>query len=390
MSLLRSRDRFSNKGLGNLEVREISPTVDAAFSNLGYLEESGFQDIVEHDELKDENGNVIDVLESTRAQRLTTKLMQVSANEMNYIRAASGKKHAIRYSGMANPVMFQYYCSENGKILNKLDRGMKRGPQNIPFEYLALHQDSLGYDVPEFFTAEAQGRIRTENLQLWINLRAGNAYNAATARVLDISGFARHGLLNSDFASIWQTGTTPERSLLFDGVNDGLDFGNILNDDATSDLLFEIWVKILTADGSGGVLFSKKAGYAAVAPGYVLYREAATNIVTFLFADGTNTISLGTSATVLRNVWNHFAVAIDRNGLATLYRNGVSNAYTSIAATTSATCTDSLYISRLPTLYGNTENGMFRVYNYGAGGLPADIATIPMNHYNAEKSYYGL
>lgn len=386
MGLLKSRSRFSNRGLGNLEVREVSPTNDAAYQNLGYLEESNIADIEEVDVIKDENGSVQNALPAQQASRMTSKLLQVSIDEINYIKNSSTKFHSVRYNGMANEGLFQYFCFPYGRIIRKIERQFVRAKQNIPFEFLGLKQEAT-YDIPEFYMAEAAGKIRPENLQLWINPRSINAYNSLTAKVLDISGFERHGDLNSDFAAIWQAGTTPERFLRFDGVNDQLDLGNILNDDGTSDFMIEAWIRIQSADGGVNNILGKKTD-AGTSAGFI-FRRQASNSLDLVIADGTTatTISAGT---VLQNVWKHVAFAIDRNGNGTGYLNGVAGAPVSVASINTATNALSLFIGRTAFSFSPSDISMLRYHKYGAGLLPADIATIIANHYNAEKSYHGL
>jgi len=127
---------------------------------------------------------------------------------------------------MSNEQMFQYFAMEYGKIIRKLDRPFINSKQNIPFEFLALKQEPTTFTPQEYHMAEAKGRIRVENLQLWVNPRWLGAPERATAKLFDISGFARHGDINSDYATIWTTGT-PESFLRFDGVNDNCNFGAV-------------------------------------------------------------------------------------------------------------------------------------------------------------------
>lgn len=390
MGLLKSRERFSNKGLGDLEVKEVSPTNDAAYQYLGNLDESQIQDVEEVDEIKDENGSMQNALSASLASRMISKLQQVGIDEMSYIQAAALKYHSIRYSGLANAGMFQYFCFPYGKIIRKLERPFVKGKQTIPFEFLGLKQE-LSYDVPEFYFAEAKAKIRTQDLQLWVNPRGINAYNYLTAKVLDISGFERHGSLNSDYATIWQAGTTPERSLLLDGVNDILDIGNVLNDDGVSDLLLEGWFKIIAADATNVWLMTKKTNDVLANPGYGVLR-LNNNKVLFYISNGSTQAAITTASSVLQNVWKHLAVAIDRNGNGQIYINGVADgAAVSVASVGSGTNALSYLIggSSGPS-YSNLQTGGYRHYKFAAGGLPSDVATIIANHYNAEKRYYGL
>lgn len=388
MSLLKDRLRFSNKGLGNLEVREVSPTSDAAYQNLGFLSETVLSDVSEMEDIADETGSMQNTLERTRAARMKTNLMQVSIDEMNYINNSANKYHSIRYSGLMNEGIFQFFSFEQGRIIRNLARQFTNQKQTIPFEFLALKQEPTTFTTPEYHMAEAKGRIRTEHLQLWINPRWLGTPERLSDRVFDISGFARHGSLNSDYASIWTTGT-PESLLAFDGVNDILSFGDILDDDGSSDLMVELWVKILGADGTTQRLMSKKESTTATSKGFQIYRHT-NNEVVFGIADGTTSVINNMPSTLLQNTWCHVAFTMDRNGNLVGYKNGVAGSGVSVAAVGSGANAIPLKIASLDTAFANIQTGGMRIYNFGAGGLPSNIATIVANHYSAEKSYYGL
>ncbi len=393
MANLQTRSRFSTVGLGKLQSREIYPGSDAAYANLGTLDEEGseVQDVVEPSIIKDETGKIQNVLFDTIGSRFVTNLKQVGIDEWNYISNAITKRHSIRYSGMANSEMFQYFCFEQGQIIPKTDRKFNKD-QKLPFEFVGINKDTSGFTTPNYHLAEAKAKIRTDNLMLWCNPRNPTTPELGTAKVFDISGFARHGDLNSDFATIWKTGSNPDSYLQFDGVNDQADFGDTLNDDGVSDLLHESWIKILAADGSTQVVFAKKNSPLDTTVGYALTRNGADNRMYFKISNGTTAVEVFSPATVLQNVWKHIAVAIDRNGTGQIYINGApSGAGSSVATVPTATNTLSLYLSRSTSgTFANIQQGCLRVYNFGAGGLPSDIATIISNHYNAEKSYYGL
>jgi hypothetical protein len=284
--------------------------------------------------------------------------------------------------------MFQYFCFPYGRIIRKLDRPFTIGAQTIPFEFLGFKQE-LSYNVPEFYLAEAKGKIRPENLQLWLNTRSINAYNYLTDRVLDISGFERHGQLNSDYLTIWQSGATPERFLRFDGINDALTLGDILDDDASGDFVVEAWVRIQASNGVLATVIAKKAAPGTTA-GWGLYRNTS-NKMQFLLSSAIAESPVVCATSLLQNVWAHVVAVVDRDGVMRIYLNGVLDGTSgSVAGTGSATNAHNLYVGRDNTNYGNVDVGTCRVYRFASGGLPADIATIVANHYNAEKAYYGL
>jgi hypothetical protein len=182
--------------------------------------------------------------------------------------------------------------------------------------------------------------------------------------------------------------------LRFDGVNDKVDFGDVLNMDATADFLFEMWVRVTDSDGNLVEFMGKKATYSDNTDGWTIYRSTSpANTLVFRLSDGASTAPISGGTTVLQNAWHHIAIAIDRNGNGTWYVDGAaSGTPASVAAIGDPTNSDSFVIGKCATGsgYGQFDGGAVRVYNFGAGGLPSDIATIIANHYNAEKAKYGI
>lgn len=390
MSNIKSRDRFSVKGLGNLTVREVLPAPGTTYDYLSYLDQTDFKDLVEMEIIPDETGSTQQVLEKSQAVMVEPQLLQTGIDEINFIKGASGKKHSFRYFGLANPSMFQYYCIEDGVVAPKVEEKFDGKSRRIlPMQVIVRKQDNSIFDTPEYYLAEAKDRLYLDNLQLWISPRHG--YTAATSKVLDLSGFARHGDLNSDFATVWQgPGTTPDRFLRFDGVNDVLDFGDVCDDDGVSDRLFEGWFRIQEANGVAANLLIKKAGSAPTNPGFRLYRHT-DNTILFDLHDGANAAQIVSAATVLQNVWKYIAVALDRNGNGQISLNGVaSGAAVSVAGVGSAANASNLVGARFVTDYDQIDLGDLRVHNYGAGGLPANIAAMIASHFAAERSYYNV
>jgi len=190
-------------------------------------------------------------------------------------------------------------------------------------------------------------------------------------------------------------GTAPDgvnSKLAFDGVNDYGSFGDVLDDDGASDLLLELWVKVTASNGTKAILMSKKPTVLSTNLGFGICRDSTDNLVKFDIADGTNRATASSASTLLQNVWKHVAVSIDRNGNIVIYMNGVAGTGVSCASVASVANASSLIIARDAngSEYGAFELGAFRSYNFGAGGLPANIATIIADHYNSEKAIFGL
>jgi hypothetical protein len=177
--------------------------------------------------------------------------------------------------------------------------------------------------------------------------------------------------------------------LTFDGVNDFADFGNILVQNSTDDFMIEAWVRILAADGALVPILGNKTSNGNTTAGWSIYRSSSNQLV-FNLGDGSAQASPG-GGSVLQNVWNHLAVAVDRNGNAVLFVNGVQVQSSSVASIVDSSTTNTFYIGRSPSgSYGNIETAAVRHYKYAAGGLPSDYAAMFASHYNSEKAILGL
>lgn len=387
MGLGKYRGRFGAKGLGNMEVREVSPSAGTAYENLGWLGDEGTEigDLYDTQLIRDEAGAVSNVLEQGHDVTLATNLQQVGIDELNIVRNASGKVHSLRYSGLVNPDIFQYYCMEQARINPSMSRKYSATKQTLPLRAVALKQDDTTFDTPEYYLLETAGKIRTENLQLWISPRHG--YNAETAKVLDSSGFARHGDLNSDYATIWQgPGSTPDRSLLFDAVNDVCNFGDILDiSSGTQSILIEVWIKIASAGDYP--IITKKATTTGSDAGWALF-SLADGSIKFSISDG-GASSITNSPAGHGAAWFHIAVAIGKAGTTNTYLNSAANGSASTGSTNSSNALN-LYLARIGTTYAAIQLGDIRFYDFGNATLPSDITTIIANHFAAERSYYGV
>jgi len=388
MPIQRNRERLGARGFGKLMVRELLPT-PGAFVDLGYLDETNLEHLAEMEIITDENGEVINVMEKSSKDSIASNLLQVSADEIDFIRNASGKTHTLRYFGLLNEYQkFQYYCFEQVKIDPSVARRFIQGKQVMPLKATAVKQ-SLTYDVPTMYVVEVNAPLSLDYLQLWLSPRRG--LNNLTAMVLDVSGFARHGTLTSAFATIWQSAAAPERFLRFDGTVDALSLGDVLDDDATTDFMIETWAHIPAADGTAQEILGKKNLFADHSAGFAMRRET-DNTISFKISDGDESATVASAATLLQNVWKHIAITIDRNGNGKMYINGAaSGAAVSVAALeTAASNALPFYLGAINgTELGQVDISDTRAHQYPSG-LPADIATVILNHYTAEKTIHGL
>lgn len=385
MALTKSRTRMEAKGPGRFEVRELEPTSASAFSNVGYVESTALNDEHTMLDLMDETGEMVNSISQGRIVSGVTQLMQTGKDELDLLSGAVEKVHAVRYSGITSPGRFVYFAFDRTIINPSIPLNYAVGKRTLPLQLKAVIDQSLGYDVPPYYRAHADAEIHVDGLQLWVDPRLD--FNAATAKLLDISGFGRHGTVYqaADVATVWGQADI----LRFDGTNDYVDFGNVCNFAALEDFAIDFWVRVPAADGSAQEILTKKAS-AGVAAGFSILRNASNQIAVEL-ADGTDQPDITSTATVLQNVWNHVLVAVDRTGNAQIYINGAATgSAVDVSAVGDMTTTTSLYAARFGSAYGQVDIKDIRIYNFGADGLPSTIATIALNHYNAQKAQLGL
>lgn len=389
MALAKDRARIFVHGLGNLEIRERIPSEGVNFESVGHIQDATFSDLSTVVECIVDTGDLVDVVESERKGSIKSMMMQSSESELNLLINSVGKYYACRYFGIAKKVdnTFQYFCTEQAKIIPSIELPMKVGLHTIPLDIRFLAQTEVDYDIPLIFIIETKNRIYTKGMNLWLSPR--NGWNAGTAKILDASGYARHGDISADFASIFIADTAPLYILRHDGSNDVTDLGDVLDLNATNDFSIDFWVRIKGADASLQEILSKKADDTDVA-GFRVVRTAG-NKIEIKLSDGVDSVSLASTTSVLQNVWKHVQIFGDRTGNMSLYLNGVSDATpTSIAAIGDMSNAIHFLLGKFGSGFGQVDLSTVRFYNYGVDGLPTNIATIAATHYAAEKSYHGL
>ena len=386
MALKKSRKRIFVRGLGDLKVREVDPTPGTTFDNVGFIKTTTLDDVSTIEVIMDETGQVADVKEVSRRAAVETSLQQTSIDEFNLLKNASLKVHAVQYYGLTSQSRFQYFGFEHVRLVPSIALGFQPGERLLPLRMIARKQGELSFDVPVYYMAESEKAVHLDDLQFWVDPNL--AYNVGTTKILDISGWARHGTLN--LAALWTTGT-PGNFLRFDGAVDNASFGDVLNLDADNDFLIDFWLRMgAGTDGVAQEVMSKKAGDVNEA-GWRITRNASDQIE-FKISDGSTSATIASTGTIqVADGWKHFAIAGDRNGNATVYVNSVAGTPGAISSVTDATTATVLYLGRLASGYGEVDLGAVRFWDFGAGNLPGDVATIIANHYNGEKSLiYGL
>jgi len=153
----------------------------------------------------------------------------------------------------------------------------------------------------------------------------------------DRSGNSRNGTLtNNPFWTTSLNSTTTfdnATGLDFDGSNDYVTMGNVINVNNTADLSISGWFNrdTFTTDD---VIVAKRNGNTAGDIGYIVWIDASTDKLRMEFSDGTNEYELASVSTFTTTDWHHFAVTWDENlaGGTKMYIDGVDN-----SATTSGT-----------------------------------------------------
>ena len=384
----KNRRQIFVKGLGNLQVRQRSPVDEADFSNLGNIQETVLTDLYAMEKITAETGHKVDNLAHGHEFSVESKLLQTSKEMFDYPLNSKLMYHAWRYFGQATPTIFQYFAGELARLIPGMKVEMKNALRTLPIRIESLDELELGYDVPQYYMLEVAGAMTLTGLQLWLDPREG--LNSSTAKILDVSGFARHATVSSAFATIWQADTSPARFLRFDGAVDSVNLGDVLDVDSTKDFGFELWLRVKGNDGTQQEIFGKKADDINTA-GFRLIRTTG-NKVEFKLSDGTNSATILGTTNFLKDTWMKIGCYVDRNGNAQLMRNGaVDGAAQSVAGVTGTAANALDFVLGLfNAAYGQIDIGAFRWFIYGAGSIPSNFAVIDAAHYAAERDFYGV
>ena len=383
MLLQRDRTREAAKGLASIFVRELSPNLETAYNDLGWLSDDGTTldpqaQVIEH---KDEGGNLSKISTGETSHKFSSYLAQVGQDEIDFIKNSASKAHSIRYYGMMNPWRFQYKCAEFAQIVPYIPRTWKAGKQNLPLTAFFLKQDNSVFDTPEYYDAECLGNMFLDNMVLWLSPR--RALNTATTRILDMSGYAYHNVLSD--VGIWQDGY-----LRFNGSTYNGSFGDNLDiDNSDGSFMFDFWLRILGDDATTQIIFSKKATTGSTDAGFWLERTSA-NKLKFYISNGAVDSELTSVGNVTKNVWQHFLVhtCYQTAQKTRLYINGlIDNEQDALADFLPSTNAVNFYLARGGASYGQVDIGDFRIHK---STTVLDGSQTAYAHWLAERSYYSV
>lgn len=228
---------------------------------------------------------------------------------------------------------------------------------------------------------------------LVLNLDAGftGSYPKGGTVWNDLSGDKRIGTLTN--GPTFDSGNGG--SIVFDGVDDFTNFGNILNL-GTNNCTINVWLKINSSWASGTRYFVSKALAAGQNYRYAFGFTSTRQLRTFLQGNGGADIIPITTSTLNLNEWYMCTMVVNRNSSIEIYINGELQ-----------TLSGNATISQWNNLNFQSQNP-FRVGSYTAANnttphilFPGSISIVQMyfrsltpqeiqQNFNATKSRFGL
>jgi len=202
--------------------------------------------------------------------------------------------------------------------------------------------------------------INYNDIKLWCHLNASSG-----STVTDNSINSTDGITSNMDNSNWGAGHL-NNALTFDGVNESVGFGNILNFDLYNTFSLECWYKGTYA-GEFGSLICKQDLVAAPRTGYSMALSNSGTGITFLLintvvATGNRIQIITTGNNLNNNAWHHIICTYDGSSSASgchVWIDGVDVPFTTIY--------DNLTSSILTT--NQLEFGMRNNTNYLSGTL---------------------
>ena len=167
-------------------------------------------------------------------------------------------------------------------------------------------------------------RIVTDGLVLCLDAASKRSYTGAGTTWTDLTGNNNGTLTNGPTFDSANAG-----SVVFDGANDYVDFGNILNM-GTGDISFNGWVKRTGGDGELEWIFSKSYAGGGVGRYFLDFDNNTTLRAGAAWASGHTNYYF--SGTFNQDVWYNYAVVFDRDDKLYLYINGELNTSHDISA----------------------------------------------------------
>lgn len=236
----------------------------------------------------------------------------------------------------------------------------------------------MSYYAKRFF---GQQGIVTDGLKLWLDASNLSSYPGTGTTWFDLSGNGNNGTMVNGVVPL-------SNAMQFDGVDDYVDFGNILNI-GTGDFSYSLWTT-LRATGLKGIF--GKSIYGSVPGRWAIYQESDKIIC---MAQGIAASNISISQTPYINTGFHlFTVTINRAGNMILYIDGVQIASVVLTNPTyNMFTTGSLFAGAYGnsagsapqvSLYNNCDINDIMVYRKNL--TTQEVQTI----FNTQRSKYGI
>lgn len=204
--------------------------------------------------------------------------------------------------------------------------------------------------------------IVTDGLVFYVDAGNSNSYPGSGTTWSDLIG-GNDGTLEPALGPTYNSANGG--SIVFDGTDDLVDFGNILNL-GTQDMTISAWVK-LTSNPSGYVTIAGKS-YAGSGDRYFMGTDVNKKVALFIAkSGGSSTIPLGTTVLSL-NTWYLITGVWDRSGNASIYINDTADTI-SANADISAYSSDDITDITIP----------FRIGSYAAPNKTGPLLLWPGN-----------
>jgi len=234
-------------------------------------------------------------------------------------------------------------------------------------------------------------QIVKEGLVLYLDAANVKSYPKSGTNWKDLSGNGNNGTLTN--GPTFNSGNNG--SIVFDGVDDFTNFGNILNL-GTNDCTINVWLKITSSWASGTRYFVSKARATSQAYRYAFGVTATQQLRGFFQGNGGPDIVPVTETVLNLNEWYMCTMSINRSSSIHIYINGVTQPLSGNAT-----------ISQWNNLNFQSINP-FRIGSYTSSNniavfipFPGNIASVQMyfkaltpeevlQNYNATKSRYNL
>ena len=233
---------------------------------------------------------------------------------------------------------------------------------------------------------DSSQKIITNGLQLNFDAAQLRSYAGSGTTINDLSGNNRNGSLINGVGFNSSNGG----SLVFDGVNDNVNCGNILNIGLNS-WTVSCWVKLNTGSGTMGII--GKTSQRSYVGRYAIWIES--NLINSIFQPASNYMVTTSVIPYVDSKFHNITLTINRTGLMTLYVDsnsvGTPVDISSTSGVNMNTSTDFLYLGaygnntgQVPALFLNGNIGQAQIYNR------ALTSTEILQNFNANKKRYGL